>query len=285
MNEIVYCGIKLYTEATYFKFTEGDHASIVTNMSEYTVEVTFPKGIYSKELGELLGLQVITDMEVKATTGSGNGCIKISHTSVTLNGLTLTKMTSDPHVIRMVIVDDYPSRVCQDYNFTTIVANVVDLKDPEFLEYVFSNLKYLRMKNARSFDWKNYKFCNFPKITLYDKSLNLTSESTYVHKLRSNHNQYLIRAIDYELQFFHDISIILEDFGVQLTRVNREETLENTSYVSYSINQTPVKYNHPRYSDLQEMVMCHSLAIDFTLSTPDMVLYFDFKNRYNNVHL
>lgn len=284
MNEIVYCGIKLYTDASYFKFTEGDHASIVTDNSRYTVEVTFPKGIYSKELGDLLGLQVMDNMEVRPSSTNG-AATKIHNVTVSLNGLQMKKMTSDPHVIRMVIVDDYPSRVVQNYNSTTIVADVKDISDPEFLEYVFSNLRYLRMKNPRSFDWSSYKFCNFPKITIYDESLTLTSDNTYVNKLRSNHNQYLIRAIDYEVQFFHDISVILNKFGVELTRINREETLENTSYVSYSINQTPVKYNHPRYSDVQEMIMCHSLFVDFTLSTPDMVLYFDFKNRYNNVDL
>lgn len=284
MNEVVYCGIKLYTDASYFKFTEGDHASIVTDDSKYTVEVTFPKGIYSKELGELLSLQVTDNMEVRPSSTNG-AATKIYNVTVSLNGLEMKKMTSDPHVIRLVIVDDHPSRVVQNYSSTTIVGNVKDINDPEFLEYVFSNLKYFKVKSSRSFDWKNYKFRNFPKITIYDKSLTLTSENTYVNKLRYNHNQYLIRAIDYETQFFHDISIILEKFGVQLTRINREETLESTSYVAYSINQTPVKYNHPRYSDVQEMIMCHSLFVDFTLSTPDMVLYFDFKNRYNNVDL
>lgn len=283
MNELVYCGLRISTDCSYFKFTEGSHASIVTNSSEYSIEVTFPKGIMSKELGDLLGVQVIYDLPVVPT--SGNGFKKIISTSVTLNGLELVKLTSDPHVIRMVLVDDYPSRVCQDYNSTTIVVSTNDMNDAEFLEYVFTNLRYLKMKFPRKFDFSKYNVCNFPKITIYDKSLNLTSDNKYVHKLRSNHNRYLIKAIDYEHQFLHDISVILEKFGVQLTRQNREETLENTSYVYYSINQTPVKYNHPRYGDVQEGILCHTIAIDFTLSTPDMILFFDFKNKYNNVDL
>lgn len=283
MNEIVYCGLKLVTECSYFKFTEGDHASIVTNPKEYAVEVTFPKGIMSKELGDLLNIKVTDDRLVTPTLG--NGYHRINNVSVKLNGLEFIKLTSDPHVVRIALVDDYPSRVCQDYNSTTIVINDNDKSDPEFLGYVFSNLKYMKLRYPRKVDFSKYTVANFPKITIYDKSLDLTSKSTYIHKLRSNHNRYLIKAVDYEHQFFHDISQVLEEFGVQLTRKNREETLENTSYVSYSINQTPTKYVHARYSDVQEDILCHMVPVDFTLSTPDMVLFFDFKNKYNNVNL
>lgn len=221
MNEIVYCGLKLVTECSYFKFTEGDHASIVTNPKEYAVEVTFPKGIMSKELGDLLNIKVTDDRLVTPTLG--NGYHRINNVSVKLNGLEFIKLTSDPHVVRIALVDDYPSRVCQDYNSTTIVINDNDKSDPEFLGYVFSNLKYMKLRYPRKVDFSKYTVANFPKITIYDKSLDLTSKSTYIHKLRSNHNRYLIKAVDYEHQFFHDISQILEEFGVQLTRKNREE--------------------------------------------------------------
>lgn len=283
MNQVIYCGLKLNTEATYFRFTEGDVATIRYDKSTYTVEVTFPKGIRSKELGQMLNLDLINDMEVVAT--SGGKSIRINPVSVKLNGLELIKTMTDPHTIRIVTVDDYPSRIAQTYESTTIVINESDKSDTEFLQYIFSNLKYLKMKIPRGMNWSNYKVANFPKVTIYDSNLDLTSESTYVHKLRSGHNRYLIKAVDYEHQFLHDVSKILEDFGVQLTRINREETLDIPSYISYSINMTPTKYVHPRWGDVQESVLCHTIAFDFTLNTPDMILFFDFKNKYNNVDL
>lgn len=283
MNTIVYSGLRIITECSYYKFTVGDHASIVTKESDYSVEVTFPSGITSKELGNLLSIDVIDDMEVVPT--KGDKFHKIPNTTVSLNGLEFYKLTAEPHVVRMLLVDDYPSRVCQNYSSTSIVINTKDKDDKDFKEYVFTNLKYLRLKSPRSFDFSKYEIHNFPKITIYNESLNLNSSNSYVHKLRYTHNRYLIKAVDYEHQFFHDISVILENFGVSLTRQNREETLENTSYVTYSINQTPTKYVHARYNDEQENILCHTLAVDFTLSTPDMILFFDFKNKYNNVHL
>lgn len=281
MNQLVYCGLVIDTEATYYKFTEGTRATIVTDPTTYAVEVTFPKGIYSKELGQLLGLKVTDDMEVKPT--AGNAAVKINPTIFTLNGLELTKVTTDPHIIRIMLVDDYPSRVCQNYQSTTLVINTADRKDPEFIQYVMTNLRYIKVRYPRKVDWSTYELCNFPKLTILNSTLNLTSTNTYVHKLRSTHNRYLIKAIDYEHQFLHDLEILLKRFGVELARQNREETLSNTSYVSYSINQTPVRYNHPRYRDGQDSILCHMLAIDFVLSTPDMILFFDFKNKYNNV--
>lgn len=283
MNEIVYKGIRLRTEFQYYRFKVGDHASIVTNPNEYAIEITYPEGCTSYGLAKILNLEVTDDIKLEPT--KGNGYIKFNPVTVTLNGLKFTKMTTDSHVIHVVLVDDYPSRVSQDYHSTTIVINTADKSDPEFLKYVLTNLKYLRLNDARKVDFSKVSIANFPRITINDTSVVLNSEVTYVHKLRNNHNRYLIRAIDYEHEFLRRLELILKDFGVQLTRVNREETLNSTSYVSYSINQTPVKYNHARYSDVQDQIMCHMLPIDFQLRSPDMVLLFDFKNKYNNVDL
>lgn len=284
MKEIVYCGLKLYTECSYFKFTEGDHASIVTNSKEYAVEIIYPKGITSKGLANLLKLEYVDDLEIKPTKGSG--FIFITDTYLSLNGLRLRKATFEPHVFRSILVDDFPSRVAQDYNNTTIVLNVNECKnDPELLKYIFSNLKYFKLDLKNKVDFDKYTLFNYPKILIENKSISLESSNCYINKLRSKHDIYLIKAIDYEHEFFRRLSNIAEDFGIQITRYNREETLRQTSYISYSINQTPNKYIHARYSDFQDQIMCHTLGIDFTLKTPDMVLLFDFKNRYNNVDL
>lgn len=283
MNEIVYCGLKIYTECSYFRFREGPHASIVENSSEYALDVMYPKGITSLELSKLLKLEVIHDMTIVPTKSPGY--LKIIPVDVTINGFKFRKLPYEPHTLRIAIVKDHPTKVAQDYNNTTIVVNEADRKDPNMLEMIFTNLKYLKAVTPKKFDYKSYELCNFPKITIFEKSLNLTSKNKYAHLLRSNHDIYLIKAVDYEHEFFRRVSKYVEDFGVQLTRVNREESLRTTSYLSYRISQTPVKYNHTRYSDVQEMIMCHTVAIDFSLRSPDMILFFDFKNRYSNLDL
>lgn len=281
MNEITYCGIKFYTDCSYFKFTEGSRPSIITDENKSTVEITYPKNCSSLELSKILGLELIDDSRKLTPT---NRFIKYNQITLTLNGLEFRKVTYEPHIVRMILVDDHESRVAQTYDYTTIVINTKDANDPGFKSYLFSNLKYLRL-SKRKFDLNSYKIYDFPKIRLDNKSLNLKSEVDHIFKLRDSYDVYLIKAIDYEHEFFSRLRKILGDYGLELARINREETLKNTSYVSYSINQTPVKYLHVRSRDYHDSVMCHKLAIDFQLRTPDMVIYFDFKNRYNNVDL
>ena len=75
------------------------------------------------------------------------------------------------------------------------------------------------------------------------------------------------------------------NYGIELVRLNKEKTLSTPSYITYQFMQTPIKYNHPRYSDLEEKILHHKQPVEFTLSTPDMIMFFDFKNKYNNVDL
>ena len=279
MNEIVYCGVKFYTECSYYRFRVGDYPSIVTNDIQSTVDISFKEGMTSSELCRFLSLECINDMEVKET----KNFVHYSPVTVSLNNLKLRKVTEDPHTISIILVDDHPSRVVQSYDKTIMVLNIEELKEDDFRKFLFDGLKYLRLSNKS--DYNKYDFYNFPKVTIYNKSLNLTSDNKYINKLRGTHDIYLLKAVDYEHEFFRRLQEICEGFGLELTRINREETLKSTSYVSYSFNQTPVKYVHVRSKIYQNDVMCHMVPIDFQLRTPDMVLFFDFKNRYNNVDI
>ena len=281
MNEVVYCGLKIQTECSYFYFTEGGIASIVQDPIKSLLTVTFPTGSTSTSLSSLLSLDV-TDLDKEVVPM--NRPELITNVVISLNGLKLRKVNYEPHVLRIILVDDHESRVAQEYDHTTIVVNVNDKDDCKFKDYVFRNLKYLKVDNKK-FEFSKYSILNFPKITIYNKSLTLTSNNNYVHKLRRSYNKYLIRAIDYEHQFFSDLGKILNEYGVELTRINREKTLKNPSYVSYSINQTPVKYMHAGSWEVNDSVLSHKIAVEFQLRTPDLVLYLDFKNRYNNVDL
>lgn len=281
MNEVVYCGLKLRTECSYFYVSEGETASIVHDSVRSVLSVTYPKGSTTTSLSILLSIDITDEEKVIIPM---NRPELITKTNVTINGLKLLKTTYEPHVLRIILVDDHESRVAQEYDHTTIVMNKKDKDDCKFKDFVFRNLKYLKV-DSNKFDFSKYEIFNYPKITIYNKSLVLNSDNNYIHKLRRNYNKYLIRAIDYEDQFFKELEKILGDYGVELTRLNRERTLKNTSYVSYSINQTPVKYLHVRSWDVHDSVMCHKIAIDFQLRTPDLVLFLDFKNRYNNVDL
>lgn len=282
MNEVIYRGLKLTSDkCKYYYVKEGEICSLVEDVSRSTLILTFTPGSTSKSLSSVLGIPSIgKDTSMLPM----NIPKKFIQTIFSLNGLKLKKLTSDTHTINIIIVSDSESRVVQDYDKTTIVVSKDDYKDRSFINYLFysGNLIYLQPIGKLPED---YEIRNFPKISIKDSNINLNSNSETIFSLRRRYDDYVIRAIDYQDQFILEIKRILNNYGIELVRQNKETTLKKSSYVTYQFMQTPVKYNHPKYSYPDDKIMQHKLPIEFSLRSTDMVLYFDFKNKYNNVDL
>lgn len=285
MNKIIYKGLELSSPGgcMYYQVCEGRDNLIVDDTEISTLRLTYKPGTTNKELAELLGLPFFG--EETEMTGTNNP-VRFKTVTVTLNGLKLIKKTHDAHVINVVIVADSESRVVQDYEYTTIVVSKDDYANPEFAKYLFTsgNLGFLQLHGPIPTGWE---FRNFPKIRVADKSLDLESESARVFTLRRRYDDYVIRSIDYQDQFILEIRRILEDYGIELVRINKEHTqpLTLTSYVTYQFTQTPTRYSHVRTTSGTSRILHHKVPVEFALRTPDMVKFYDFKNRYANLDL
>lgn len=281
-NEIIYKGLELKSlkGCKYFNVVEGTTTSLVEDTRTSTLTLTYIPGNTSESLANFLGLKSYGDPQEMTPTGKA---VKFKDVTVSLNGLVLKKMTYDPHVIHMVIVRDSESRVVQNYNTTTLVISSEDYENEDFINFLFysGNLIYLKAIGKKP---KCYKIRNFPKILVKDSNLTLESDSKVSYVLRRSYDDYVIRAIDYQNQFVLELRRILDEYGIEFVRWNKEETLTNTSYISYQFNQTPTRIHHPNRGE-EDRVMQQRLPVDFTLRTPDMVMFFDFKNKYNNVDL
>ena len=284
MSEIIYKGLVLKSlkGCKFFNIQEGSVNSLVEDTKTSTLTLTYVSGSTLGLLSDELGIELL-DSRGKEIVPT-NGPKRFTTTYITLNGLKFQKMTSDPHIFHMIIVSDSESRVAQDYNSTTIVVSQEDIENQDFINFLFfsGGLKFLRPVGNKP---KCYKIRNFPKLIFKTSDLNLTSESTTVYTLRRRYNDYVIRSIDYQDQFILEIRRILDDYGIELVRWNREETLAKTSYISYRFDQTPTRVHHPNYRDEEDRVMSHRVPVEFTLRTPDTPMFFDFKNKYNNVDL
>ena len=284
MSEIIYKGLDLVSKkgCKFFNIKEGKVNSLVEDTATSTLTLTFVPGTPLGLLVDELGIKFYGDPDevLEALTGLK----KFTTTYVTLNGLKFQKMTADPHIFHMIIVSDSESRVVQDYNSTTIVVSEEDIDNQEFIDFLFwsGGLKFLRPVGNKP---KCYEIKNFPKLIFKDSDLSLTSDSSTVYTLRRRYDDYVIRAIDYQDQFILELRRILSDYGIELVRWNREETLSKTSYISYRFDQTPSRAHHPNYRDEWDRVMSHRVPIEFTLRTPDTPMFFDFKNKYNNLDL
>jgi len=265
----------------YYKVVEGNTNSLVEDTNSSTLILTYTSGSTSSSLSDILGIPKCGKTQLMQST---NRAIRFREVIVSLNGLKLRKQTADSHIINIIIVSDSESRVVQTYDYTTIVVSEEDANNEDFVNFLFysGNLIYLKPVGPRPKCWR---IKNFPKILIKDSDLTLESSSSEVFQLRRRYNDYVIRAIDYQDQFILELRRILSDYGIELVRLNKEETLKKTSYVTYQFTQTPTRVHHPNYKDDEDTVMSHRQPVEFTLRTPDMVMFFDFKNKYNNLDI
>lgn len=282
INEVIYRGLKLASgKCKYFQVKEGTTNSVVQDLQRSVITVTYTPGSTSGSLSKLLGIpKVGSDLEMVSMPRP----VLFPKTTVTLNGLRFKKLTYDSHTIRFVIVADSESRVSQDYTHTTIVVSQEDYKDSKFIDFLLysGNLHFIKPEGPKI---KGWEIRNFPKIPVNSESLNLESDSEIVYYLRKRYDDYVIRSIDYLDQFILEVRRILDDYGIELVRLNKERALSKTSYITYQFIQTPVKQNHPKYADLDENIMQHKQPMEFVFHCADMVMFHDFKNKYSNVNL
>lgn len=282
-NEIIYKGLKLTSgKCKYFQVKEGKSPRINEDVTLSTLTLTYTPGMTPKEISSSLGLELVGSGNVEMEPMSSPA--KFAKTYITLNGLKLEKLTYDPHIINVVIVEDNESRVVQNYRQTAFIINKSDYNNPNFIKFLFysGNLHYLRPIGPKI---EGYELRNFPKLMIGNESINLESSSTAFYTLRKRYNDYLIRGIDYQDQFIKEIRRILDDYGIELVRLNKETTLTRTSYVTYQFNQTPIADRHPKRGDYYRNIMDRKQSIEFTFHTTDMVLYHDFKDKFINVML
>ena len=284
MSEIIYKGLRLKSDkCKYIEVKEGSSINLVEDVQGSCLRLTFTPGSSAKVVAKQLGIPLVgSGSEILTGTGQPK---RITHTTISLNGLVLEKQTYDSHTINMIIVGDSESRVVQTYYYTIFVVSENDYRNPEFIQFLFYSGNLLYLKPIGKKVGKDYEICNFPKLIIGDKNVGVTSESQTIFSLRRRYNDYVIREIDYQDQFLLEVRRVLEDYGIELVRINKERTLEKTSYVTYQFNQSPINDNHPFRDDHARNIISRKQSIEFVLHTPDMVLYHDFKSKYANVNL
>lgn len=284
-NELIFCGLYILLKGNkFFWIHSGDTTKMTIHSDKSLLEIVFQPELNSYEVGKILGLETRgAPMKLRSMSIPE----RFKTTTVSLNGLRLRKLTYDPHTIRVILVSDHESRVCQEYDHTTIVVSKDDINDREFWEYVFfsGGLDFLSPDIAKINFSKDWKPRNYPRIVVANKDLDLESTSEVIYSLRSQYDRYLIRSIDYQDQFFAELRKRLEPYGIDLVRWNREETLSRTSYISYRIQETPSSYMRPRNDETMENVLSKKCPIYFEFRTINAQMFYDFKNKFTNVNL
>ena len=281
--EFIYQGLSIVTSCRYFQAKVGKGISFIEDQQSSTAYLTFPPDTSSGKFSELTNIKLVGP---KDTILEPMGLPKRNQTTtISINGFKLRILPMETHIINIVIVADSESRVVQDSTSTTIVVSREDCRNSEFIKFLFysGNLLYLKPYGPLPRGWE---FRNFPKISVkYGETKSLGSNSDTVFYLRRRYDDYVIREIDYQDQFILEVRKILQDYGVELVRINKETSLTKTSYVQYQFLQTPSRISHPYRGDLEQNILSYRQPIEFTLHTNDTILYHDFKNKFMNLDL
>lgn len=284
-NEFIYDNLLIRTKCKYFKVSEGSSVSFVEDISSSTATLTITPGSTAGKVSDLTGIRVCGDRELQIDTlGLPQ---RITQTYVILNGLKLRVLPIQDYIINIIIVDDSESRVIQNTQKTIIVVSKDDYKNPDFIKFLFFSGNLLYLKPVGSIPDKSWELRNFPKLIISGGGTSeYESTSDTIFTLRRRYNDYVIREIDYQDQLILELRGILEEYGVELVRINKEVPLRKTSYIQYQFVQTPVRALHPqaRRSPERDIISLHQ-PIDFVLHTNDMVLFNDFRNKYINLDL
>lgn len=280
LSEVIYRGLKLSSlKCRYFKVQEGSINTLVEDTSSSCLTLTYVPGTTARALSVTLGVSTVGNIDQTLSPISG----KFEKKIFSLNGMRFQCLTVDPHVLNIIITGDSESRVVQSYGRTVIVVNKDDYKNFSFLKFLFfsGNLLYIKPYGPMP---QGYQLRNFPRLIIKSGG-EYNSRSEVVFMLRRRYDDYTIRAVDYQDQFLLEVRRILAEYGVELIKINKEQSLTKTTYVTYQFNQTPIPYSHVKRGTSDRNILSHRQPVEFSLHTTDMVLYHDFKNKYEDVLL
>lgn len=111
-NEIIYKGLRLSSgKCKYFQVKEGPNDSLMEDPRSDVLVLQYSSGSTAKSLSVSLGIPLVGAGNDRMQSSGGIKKINQGRVTIELNGLKLEKLTYDPHIINIIIVDDSESRV------------------------------------------------------------------------------------------------------------------------------------------------------------------------------
>ena len=176
LSEIIYKGLRLSSgKCRYFQVKEGPNDSLMEDPSSGVLTLQYSPGSTAKSLSISQGIPLVGAGNDKMQPSGGIKKINQGRVTVELNGLKLEKLTYDPHIINIIIVDDSESRVVQAYDYTTFVISKDDYKNPEFINYLFYTGQLLFLRPIGPRIGKDWELRNFPKLLIKSSPVSMTS--------------------------------------------------------------------------------------------------------------
>jgi len=266
-------GCMIETDRSYIMIKYSKSVSIEVSYLDDCLYIKVPNGYKWSDLVDKR-LSVIYDQKIKSTD-----YIKLGNPTYNLNGLEFRKTTPFEHVFSQFLLKDIEEfTMLFDENQTQVFIPLkLDFDIIKYIELLKCN-PYLEVLNNKVESLKN-----FYAINLKDLPIKLHSDNDYSFNSKKFYTRYLLSPIDIHESFISKLRTLLDTYSLTLLKLPIQENTKTIDYVTYRYTDLNKQESHKTgYYPLQREVKC-TAHIDFELSTPNMVILDDFKNRYQNL--
>lgn len=276
MNILVTQGMRIETKCRYVKFTKKRYLDIRQDDESSCLYIDFPKGFNSGDIIDTR-LHILTPKELHETD-----YIKIINPVADLNGLKLKRLTKHDYTINQYIVKDL------DKFYMNYDEHHCEVLIPRMLSYRLDKYVCLFHKNPYLeviCDKQLKSLSNFYSINLGDRDIRLKSTNTFEFNTKSKYTKYLLDGITVQESFIDQLRQRLLSFGLELLSLPIDKNTHSNHRVTYRFTDLNHQLNHKDNAHPLRWAVQMTSHIDLKISTPDLVVFNDFRNRYQNLDL
>jgi len=267
-------GCIISTDRSYVRIGYSNEVEFLESYVDNCYYIKVPKGYKWSDLYNK-NLKVLKDQVIEETNN-----IKVPNQIYELNGLKLRKLVHTDYVISQYLIKDI-----KEYkmlmNETQCQILIPQKSDYEFNKYIalLSQNPYIEVIDYS--DLVSLK--NFYAVNLSWKSKSLTSSNEFAFNTKKFYTKYILEPIDIQNSFINILKSKLAVYGLDLLRYPIDDNVKTVDHVVWRYTdlnkQETYKSDYYPLNDIFRQVD----HCDFELTTPNMVIFNDFKNRYQNI--
>ena len=275
---VVFQGLKIATSCRWLKYTIADKIEVTEDFERSVLEIKFPKGTKSSDI-KWHRVELIEDRELKET----NKYIKVETPEINFNGLKVKKLTVELCLFTQAIVKgiDSFSTICEEDRYIILIPERYSHRIDKYVQEWNKN-PYFEVIDYSGLE----KLTNFYNVYLSDKSVTIESSNEFPLNTVETYEEYILGMGDIQDSFRVQIEEILGKFGLQLVIYPMDKNVQTENHVGYRIVELGAQLSR-KTADEEGLrnVIQHRSTWEFELSTPNLPLFTDFKNKFQNLDL
>lgn len=267
-------GIEITTNCKYIKFSESKSFRVIEDNQSSVLTIYFREGLRSCDVTDNHLRYVYKDKFHETDY------IRVINPVVDICGLKFRKITTEIVNFSQYVVGDI-SDFLVEYSINHVRVLIPKKKIHEICTYI-KCIKSIPIFEYISSD-ELVELTNITNLNIGVKNVHIDTGDKFEYFTKKFYEMYILRMIDVQERFIQLLTEKLESRGLQLLKMPIDENLRTASHVTYKISDLSHQESRKSgWSPLNEAVQ-HVTKFDFELSTPNLILFNDFRTRFQNL--